>query len=129
MNAVAEKETQTAPAQTEAANIGPTYVAPRVQVTETEGGYVIEAEMPGVNKEGLTVNLEGNVLTLEGRRYSKPVSGSLIYRESRPAVYRRVFELDTDVNAEKISAHISQGVLTLQLPKAAKVKPRQIEIS
>jgi len=127
MNAVAENETQTARPQP--ANAERAFLAPRVNIVETKDGYVLETEMPGVNKEGLTVNVEGNVLTLEGRRAAQTVTGNLVYRESRPVSFRRVFELDTDVDAARISARITQGLLTVQLPKAEKVKPRKIDVN
>ena len=104
------------------------YVSPNVNIIETKEGYILEAEMPGVAKEGLDVNLEENVLTIAGRRQAEP-SGNLLYRESNPVDYRRVFELDPDIDAGKISAQIEQGILTLTLPKAEKVKPRRITVN
>jgi len=127
MNAVAENETQTV--QPQPMNTEREFVTPNVNILETKDGYVLEAEMPGVNKEGLAVNLEGNVLTLEGRRSTPPATGNLVYRESRDVSFRRVFELDTDVAAERITARIEQGVLTVQLPKAEQVKPRKIDVN
>jgi len=125
MNALAEKETPTvAPPQAQRA-----FVAPEVNIAETTDGYVLEAEMPGVNKDGLSLHVEGNVLTLEGRRRQNGAHGHLIYRESKPADFRRVFELDPVIDAERVSARIDQGVLTVQLPKAEKVKPRRIAVS
>jgi len=127
MNAVAENETQAIRPQP--VNTEREFVASNVNILETKDGYVLEAEMPGVNKEGLAVNLEGNALTLEGRRSTPPATGNLVYRESRDVSVRRVFELDTSVAAERISARIEQGVLTVQLPKAEKVKPRKIDVN
>jgi len=54
------------------------------------------------------------------------VNAQLVYRESRPADYRRTFELDPAIDTGKINAKVEQGVLTLQLPKVEKVKPRKI---
>lgn len=127
MNAVAEKETpavrpQPVPDERE-------FVAPPVNIVETKDGYILEAEMPGVNKDGLSINLEGNALTLIGRRQGHTAQGNLVYRESRDAAFRRVFELDPDIDAARISARVDQGVLTVQLPKAEKVKPRKISVS
>jgi HSP20 family protein len=128
MNAVAENETQTQTATPPPAN-AERYVAPRVQLSETKDGYVLQAEVPGVNKEGLTIDLKGNILTFEGRRQVQTVTGTLTYRETRPATFRRVFELDPVIDTERISARIEQGVLTLQLPKADKAKPRKIDVN
>jgi HSP20 family protein len=105
------------------------FVSPNVNIVETKEGYVLEAEMPGVTKEGLEINLEDNVLTIVGRRQSDSVVGALLYRESNPADYRRVFELDPSIETGKISAQIEQGILTLSLPKAERVKPRRITVS
>lgn len=103
------------------------YVAPGVNIVETKDGYVLEAELPGVNKDGLEISLEDNVLTLVGRR-GPALGGTSLYRESRAADFRRVFELDPVIDTQKIDARIEQGILTLTLPKAEKVKPRKIAV-
>jgi len=100
-----------------------------VNIFETENGYVLEAEMPGVNKDGLEVTLEANSLTLLGHRTDETPQGTLLYRESKPADFRRVFELDPAIDPAKIRAQMAQGVLTLELPKAEAVKPRKIAVS
>jgi HSP20 family protein len=105
------------------------YAAPDVNIFETKDEYVLEAEMPGVSKDGLEITLEGNVLTLVGRRSDETPTGDAVYRESRPADYRRVFELDPAIDAEKINARVDQGVLRLTLPKAERVKPRKIAVT
>jgi HSP20 family protein len=122
MNTVAEREKRNG-ATTERS-----WVAPEVNIYETADGYVLEAEMPGVTKEGLEITLEGNTLTFVGRRQDEVVKGDVLYRESEPTDYRRVFELDPAIDTGKISAEMRQGVLTLMLPKAERVKPRKIEI-
>jgi|SRR3954453_22567053 HSP20 family protein len=104
------------------------YVAPEVNIFETKDGYVLEAEMPGVNKEGLEITLEGNEITLTGHRGAEQVPGQVLFRERRLADYRRVFELDPAIDTSKISAKVDQGVLTLTLPKSEKVKPRKIRV-
>jgi HSP20 family protein len=124
MNAVAqkEKEKQIKPAAE------PPFVAPDVNIYETEDGYILQADMPGVTKEGVEITLEGNTLTFNGRRRGETVSGSVLYRESRGLNYRRVFELDPGIDTRRIGAEMRQGLLTLTLPKAEHVKPRKIEI-
>jgi HSP20 family protein len=104
-------------------------VLPNVNIFESKDGYVLQAEMPGVNKDGLEVTLEGNELTITGRRAEDSVKAELLYRESRPLDYRRTFELDPTIDATRIEAKIEQGVLTLRLPKQEKVKPRKITVS
>ena len=104
------------------------YVAPEVNIFETKEGYVLEAEMPGVNKEGLEITLEGNEITIVGHRKNEVVSGNPLFRERTLADYRRVFELDPAIDTAKISAKMEQGVLNLTLPKSERVKPRKITV-
>jgi HSP20 family protein len=84
--------------------------------------------MPGVNKDGLEITLEGNEITLVGHRHVERLNGELIFTESRDADYRRVFELDPAIDTGKVSARMEQGVLTLTLPKSERVKPRKIKV-
>ena len=90
---------------------------------------MLEAEMPGVDKEGLEITLEGNVLTILGRRSDGLPKADLRYRESKQADFRRVFELDPAIDPQRIGARIEQGILVLHLPKTEKVKPRKIKVS
>ena len=96
---------------------------------EAGDGYRLEVEMPGVNKEGLDISIENNELTIIGRRSLPVVEGTLVHHESRPENFRRTFELDPSIDANKISARIEQGLVTLTLPKAEHVKPRKIAVS
>jgi HSP20 family protein len=105
------------------------FLTPEVNIFETKDEYVLEAEMPGVNREGLEITLENNVLTLVGRRPDEPVKAEVVYRESRPADFRRSFELDPVVETEKISARMEEGVLLLRLPKTVQAKPRRITVT
>lgn len=106
----------------------PTYVSPEVNIFETKDGYVLEAEMPGVNKEGLEITVEGTEVTITGHRSAEPLPGETLFRESNNADYRRVFELDPAIDTTKISARMDQGVLSLTLPKSERVKPRKITV-
>jgi HSP20 family protein len=105
------------------------FVAPPASVIEAADGYTLEVEMPGVNKDGLDISVENNELTIIGRRSLPTVEGTLLHHESRPENFRRTFELDPSIDADKISAKIDQGLMTLTLPKAEHVKPRKIAVS
>jgi HSP20 family protein len=105
------------------------FITPTASVTEITDGYMLEIEMPGVKKDGLDLSFENNELTIIGRRSLPLMEGTLIHRESRPENFRRVFELDPSIDADKISAKIDQGLVTLTLPKAEHVKPRKITVS
>jgi HSP20 family protein len=105
------------------------FIAPRASVAENGEGYILQVEMPGVNKEGLEIAMEDNELTIIGRRSLPTVDGTLIHQESRRENFRRAFEIDPSIDTDKISAQIDQGILTLKLPKSEKVKPRKITVS
>jgi HSP20 family protein len=105
------------------------FVAPPASVIEAGDGYTLEVEMPGVNKDRLEISVENNELTIVGRRSLPIVEGTLIHHESRPESFRRTFELDPSIDANKITAKVEQGLVTLTLPKAEHVKPRKITVS
>ena len=107
----------------------PVWFSPEVNIFEAGDGYILEGEMPGVNKEGLEITLEGNTLTIVGRRHETDFGANPVYRESREGGFRRLFELDPAIDTSKISARMEQGVLKLHLPKAEKVKPRKIQVT
>ncbi|HEY6111798.1 MAG TPA: Hsp20/alpha crystallin family protein [Chthoniobacterales bacterium] len=104
-------------------------IAPMASVIEENDGYTLWVEMPGVNKEGLELSIENNELTIVGRRSLPAIDGTLIHRESRSENFRRVFELDPSIDANKISAKMEQGILIVTLPKTEHVKPRKIAVS
>lgn len=105
------------------------YIVPDVDIYESKDGYLLEAEMPGVNKDGLEITLEGHEITITGRPSNEVVSGETLFRERRGADYRRVFDLDPAIDTARISARMNQGVLFLTLPKSETVKPRKIVVS
>jgi len=105
------------------------YLSPPVDIYETKEAYVLEADMPGVNKQGLEILLEGNELTLIGHREPLPPTGDVVHREATSLDFRRAFELDPSIDTTKISAQIEQGQLRLLLPKAERLKPRKIAVT
>jgi HSP20 family protein len=105
------------------------FITPPASLTELGDGYTLEIDMPGVKKDGLEISVENNELTIVGRRSLPVVEGALIHRESRAENFRRAFEIDPSIDANKISAKIDQGLVTLTLPKAEHVKPRKITVS
>jgi len=104
-------------------------IAPRYNVQETADAFVITAFVPGVNRSDLETNVDQDTLTVFARRtWTPPTEWTAVYRETPQADYRLELELDHRVNREAVRAELSQGVLTLTLPKSEAVKPRRIEI-
>ena len=103
------------------------YITPPVDIYETIDGLVVQADLPGVAKEGLDVRVENNLLTIRGKAVHV-ASGEPVYREYGLVNFFRQFELNDRVDQSKISAELKHGVLTLSLPKAEEAKPRKIEV-
>jgi len=104
------------------------YASPEVNIYETPEGYLLEAEMPGVTRDGIEISLEGAEITITGHRQVENPPGEVLVRESRPVDYRRVFEIDPAIDTSRVAARVDQGVLTVTLPKSERVKPRQIKV-
>ena len=104
------------------------YVTPRVNIIEEKDLVRVEAELPGVPKDGVDLEVNGNELTLTGHRKSQTAEGMPLIRERRAYDFRRVFALSRAVDATNIKADMSDGVLTLRIPKAEHMKPRKIAV-
>lgn len=104
--------------------------APSVDISETDGGYQIKAEIPDVKKEDVKVTLEDGVLTIQGeRKHEKEEKGKKYHRVERSyGSFVRSFTLPDLVDEEKVKADFKDGVLNLQLPKSEKAKPKAIEV-
>jgi len=103
------------------------YLIPAVDIFETEQGLTLVADLPGVDKDGVSVKVEENVLTIRGKVTPRQYK-LLTYNEFELLDYYRQFELGEMVDQSKIGAELRNGVLTLQLPKAEKAKPKQITV-
>jgi HSP20 family molecular chaperone IbpA len=101
---------------------------PAVDIFENEDAWIFMADMPGVNKDRLDVNIDQDVLTLRGRVEEKTLGENLL-REFTTEAYMRQFQLPGDIDADKAEASMKNGVLTLRLPKSEAAKPRRIEIT
>lgn len=103
---------------------------PVADIFETDAALVLALEMPGVSRESVNVELEGGVLTIEGRiDFAKYEGLSPVYTEYNVGNYARSFELSSDIDQDRISAELKDGVVMLTLPKAEKAKPRKIKVN
>jgi HSP20 family protein len=103
---------------------------PTVDISETEGEYLIKAELPEVKKEDVKVTVENGVLTLQGeRRQEKEEKGRRFHRVERSyGSFVRSFSLPDSVDESSVKAEYKDGVLNLHLPKSEKVKPKAIDV-
>lgn len=105
---------------------------PRVDIHETKDGFVVEVELPGVNKEDVRITVHDNTLTIEGEKKYPHADqkGCECHRQERIfGRFQRSFALPSAVDADKIEAHFEHGVLSVHLPKKEVARPREIPIT
>ena len=103
-------------------------VRPYYESEEQSDAYLVRIHMPGVKKEGVSLALNGDELTVTGVKTAVPEGWRAVRRETAPADYALTLGLNVEIDGAKIAAKVEDGILTLTLPKAEKVKPRQIFI-
>jgi HSP20 family protein len=103
---------------------------PSMDVSETEQAVVVQVDLPGLSREEIKVNVDKNVLTVHGekRHESEEDEKRFHWTERTYGSFKRSFTLPSAVDAEKISAAYTDGVLTLTLPKTEEARPKEIEI-
>ncbi len=104
---------------------------PRVDIKETKNDYIFSAELPGVEKDDVTISLHENTLTIKGEKKSEEKKENDYYYhvERKYGTYRRSFILPTKVNTDNIKAAFKDGILTITLPKKEEAKPKEISIT
>ena len=103
-------------------------VRPIGNICEEHDAVVLRLEMPGVSKDGIEVNVNGDTLSIYGRRNSYAEDVSYIVRERQDADFRAIYTLDERVNREKVDARMENGILTVRLHLKEEVKPRKIDV-
>jgi HSP20 family protein len=104
-------------------------LTPPVDVIEDAGGITLYADLPGVTRDKLHLQVESGTLTIEAEAdLSVPEGLTSSHTEVGLARFRRVFTLSQELDTEKVAAELAQGVLKLRIPKAAHAQPRRIEV-
>jgi HSP20 family protein len=105
--------------------------APAVDIYETENELVLKADLPAINEKDLDIRVENNTLTIRGeRKFESEVKEDNYVRVERTyGSFSRSFGLPNTVNTESIKAEYKNGVLTVEMPKRAESKPKQVKIN
>jgi HSP20 family protein len=105
--------------------------APAVDIYETENELVLKADLPEINEKELDVRIENNTLSIHGERKfeQKVKEGGYLRTERSYGSFSRSFSLPNTVNTEAIKAEYKNGVLTIELPKRAESKPKQVKVN
>lgn len=103
---------------------------PKVDIYDTKDAFIIKAELPGIDKNDIKVDVDGRLLTLRGERKSETEEKENAYyrREMYVGTFERSFTLPEDIDPGLIKAEYKDGVLSLEVPKPEERKPKQIEI-
>jgi HSP20 family protein len=103
---------------------------PAVDLYEKDDHYMIKAELPGVDKNDIKIDLKDRLLTLSGERsYDKEVKEENYYRRERSyGKFQRAFTLPADVDSDKIKAEFKDGVLEIEVPKPEEKKAKQVTV-
>ena len=103
---------------------------PVTDIFESEQALTVVLEMPGVSKDSAEIGIESDILTITGRiDFSKYEGLQPLYTEYNIGHYSRSFQISSKIEQEGITAELTNGVMTLVLPKAEKAKPRRISVS
>lgn len=103
---------------------------PAIEVKETEGGYEVHADVPGLKPEDVDISVTGNRLTLSGRRESESRNEGERYHtyERSYGTFTRSFTLPEGANVDNVSAELADGVLRLSIPKRPEIQPRKVQV-
>ena len=101
---------------------------PAVDIEELEDAYVVEAEVPGVRREDVNIEVSGNELTISGEIKERERKGVIRRRTRRVGRFEFRVALPSEVNPECVDAKLNDGVLTVRIPKAARAQRRRIEV-
>jgi len=102
---------------------------PAVDIYEDDNGITVLADMPGVSRERLNVQVDKNNLVIEGdAQIDMPAGINALYADIRATHYYRSFTLSSELQHDQIDAHLKDGLLTVRIPKRAELKPRKVEI-
>ncbi len=105
------------------------YITPLVDVIENDNEFILELEMPGIEKNNVDIDVENDILTIKSNKdFAEKECTKCIVQEFALQNYKRSFTLNNSIDVEKINASMENGILTLTLPKSEKLKPRKIEI-
>jgi HSP20 family molecular chaperone IbpA len=103
------------------------FIKPAVNIIETEEGLTLTADIPGASKDALDVNVEKGILTITAP-VSREMPGNAGYTEFELASYYRQFSIPESLDHVRAKADLTNGILTLRIPKSEAAKPRKIEI-
>lgn len=106
-----------------------TLLRPPVDIFEDAAGITVRADMPGVSRDHLNIQVDKDTLLVEGHaQLDLPKDMEALHADMRASHYRRSFALSGELDPDKIEASLKDGVLSLRIPKRAEVQPRKVQV-
>ncbi|MES9971046.1 MAG: Hsp20/alpha crystallin family protein [Candidatus Thiodiazotropha sp.] len=104
-------------------------IRPEVDIYEDETGITLKADLPGVTREGLDIQVDKETLSIDGKaEIEMPEAMQAVYADVRATRYQRSFSLSSELDGDKAEASLNDGVLSLRIPKREQYQPRKIEV-
>jgi HSP20 family protein len=127
---MSDKKDVTTPESTEVQKREPELVLrPPVDIFEDAEGITVLADMPGVSRDRLNIEVDKDMLLVEGdAKISMPEGMEALYADVRSTRYRRSFALSSELQTDAVDASLKDGVLSIRIPKRAELRPRKIEV-
>jgi HSP20 family protein len=102
---------------------------PRTNIRETDDSYVFTMEMPGLSRQNVEVNIEGDTLVVKGEKTEQSEEKGLLRREYRASRFERTFTVGNAIDRDHVKAKMEEGILTVTLPKSAEKVGRKIDVA
>jgi HSP20 family protein len=102
---------------------------PRTNVRETDDAFIFTMEMPGLGRENVEINLEGDTLVVKGEKSEQSEDKGLVRREYQSTRFERTFHVGDTIDRDKVKAKMTDGILTVTLPKTAERVGRKIDVA
>lgn len=115
----------------EDSSLAPTQWSPATDVVEREDAFEVKVELPGVPKDSVKITMENSILTVSGEKKDERQStkGNMHRVERAYGAFQRSFTLPSTIKADAVEASFKDGILTVTLPKAENVRPKEIEVT
>jgi len=103
--------------------------SPDLDIVEKSDGYVVKGDMPGASSDSIEINLEGDLLTIRGNVAESTEELPALYSEYKVGDFETTLRIAGEIDRDKIEAELKDGILTVNMPKSEKAKPRQIKVN
>ena len=105
-------------------------ISPRIDISETDEGYLLEGELPGLKENEIDIKIDNNILTIKGKKeeFSEEKNKNYYLKERYSGSFQRSISLPNNINEEGIDANFEDGILRINIPKKNQENAKKIQI-